>query len=105
MISLSENVEKKVDIKANNQFSKTLLNFFYRPEMTVPEPPEGWMDDTRKWLEEENIKREKEKEQEKEKEKEKKKEKKKKRKQKSKKKPKTEVVRFTDAKMMLQSRA
>ena len=23
--------------------------------MTVPEPPEGWMDDTRKWLEEENI--------------------------------------------------
>ena len=71
--------------------------------MTVPEPPEGWMDDTRKWLEEENIKREKEKEQEKEKEK--KKEKKKKRKQKSKKKPKTEVVRFTDAKMMLQSRA
>lgn len=96
MISLSKNVEKKVDIKANNQFSKTLLNFFYRPEMTVPEPPEGWMDDTRKWLEEENIKREKEKEQEKEKEK--KKEKKKKRKQKSKKKPKTEVVRFTDAK-------
>ena len=69
--------------------------------MTVPEPPEGWMDDTRKWLEEENIKREKEKEQEKEK----KKEKKKKKKQKSKKKPKTEVVRFTDAKMMLQSKA
>ena len=69
--------------------------------MTVPEPPEGWMDDTRKWLEEENIKREKEKEQEKEK----KKEKKKKKKQKSKKKPKTEVVRLTNAKMMLQSKA
>ena len=71
--------------------------------MTVPEPPEGWMDDTRKWLEEENIKREKEKEQEKEKEK-KKEKKKKQKKQKSKKKPKTEVVRFTDAKM-LQSKA
>ena len=70
--------------------------------MTVPEPPEGWMDDTRKWLEEENIKREKEKEQEKGKEK-KKEKKKKQKKQKSKKKPKPEVVRFTDAKMMLQS--
>ena len=56
--------------------------------MTVPEPPEGWMDNTRKWLEEVNKE-----EKEKEIEKEKKKKKKKKKTEKSKKNKKAEVVR------------
>ena len=56
--------------------------------MTVPEPPEGWMDNTRKWLESVNKE-----EKEKEIEKEKKVKKKKKKAEKSKKNKKTEVVR------------
>ena len=71
-----------------------LVSAFPRPEMTVPEPSEAWMENTRKWLEKTDPNKAEEKENEKEKEEKKeKKEKKKKKKQQKSKKKKVEVVR------------